>query len=63
MVTHIHKHCLCGSGLPKFAIHDARGIFLTYVCDRCRKDKLSKYRKEVMENHDYDADEDIEEAS
>ena len=31
------KKCLCGSGLEKDAEYDARGIFLTYACDKCRE--------------------------
>jgi hypothetical protein len=27
--------CSCGSGKPKSAQYDARGIFLTYTCENC----------------------------
>lgn len=44
----------------KWAEHDARGIFLTYVCPECVNEKLSKYRPEVLTNPSYTADEPIE---
>lgn len=37
--------------------HDARGIYLTRVCDRCREAKLSTYRPEVLTNPRYQVDE------
>ena len=54
------KPCNCGSGLPREAKYDARGIFLTYVCPKCEKDKLAKYRPDVLNNPSYEADEPIE---
>jgi len=41
-------------------VYDARGIYLTKVCDKCEKEKLSKYRKEVLDNPSYEADEPID---
>ncbi len=41
--------------------HDARGIPLCKVCDRCEEAKLSMYRSEVLSNPSYQADEQIEE--
>ena len=43
-----------------WAEHDARGIYLTKVCDKCRKHKLAKYRPAVLTNPGYHADEPIE---
>ena len=40
--------------------YDARGIPLTRVCDKCRKEKLSHYRRDVLTDGNYEADEDIE---
>lgn len=40
--------------------YDARGIELAKVCTRCRKAKLSIFRKEILSNPNYEADEDIE---
>ena len=53
--------CMCGSGLYKEPLHDARGIFCTYVCDKCIDEKKSKYRTDIFEDSNYWADEDIEE--
>lgn len=52
--------CPCGSGLTANAEYDARGSFLTYACDRCRKEKLSRYRTDVLTDANYWSDEDIE---
>jgi hypothetical protein len=45
--------CFCGSMLPKNAEYDARGIFITYACTKCRKYKLSGYRANVLADSDY----------
>lgn len=45
-------------GYPEY---DARGIYLTTVCDKCRDVKLSPYRREVLEDPEYECDEPIEE--
>jgi hypothetical protein len=55
------KTCACGSGEPAEAELDARGIFLCYLCDDCRKEKLSHYRRDVLTDPDYWHDEPIEE--
>ncbi len=39
--------------------YDARGIYLTFVCDKCRQAKLAKYRPEVLTNPAYECDEPI----
>ncbi len=52
--------CNCGSGLPKESQYDARGIFLTYTCDKCEQKKLSGYRPDVLTDRNYWADEPIE---
>jgi hypothetical protein len=54
------KPCHCGSGLERHARFDARGIFLTYVCEQCEKEKLSHYRPEVLTNPNYSHDEPID---
>jgi hypothetical protein len=46
--------CQCGSEKERWPEYDARGIFLTYVCDDCRKEKLSHYRPEVLTDSNYD---------
>lgn len=55
------KTCPCGSGLDRHAEYDARGIFLCYVCDKCRRDKLSRYRPDVLNDPSYWHDEPIDE--
>ena len=40
--------------------HDARGIPLCRVCDKCREEKLSRFRPDVLTNSNYQADEPIE---
>ncbi len=52
--------CPCGSGREADAEFDARGIFLTYACTKCRKEKLSRYRSDVLTDSRYECDEPIE---
>lgn len=53
------KLCSCGSGQSRYDLTDARGIFCCYVCDICKPSKASRYRIEVLEDPDYDCDEEI----
>lgn len=53
--------CPCGSNKESWWEHDARGIPLARVCEDCKEKKLSKYRKDVLDNPNYEADEPIEE--
>jgi len=55
------KECNCGSGEPREEVCDARGIFVTFVCDKCREEKLSGFRPEIFDNPNYECDEAIEE--
>ena len=48
------KLCRCGSGHFQFPVRDARGIFIDYVCQRCKDDKLSAFNPEIMINPNYD---------
>jgi len=52
--------CHCGSGQPSWWENDARGIPLARVCEKCKEEKLSKYRPEVLTDSNYEADEPIE---
>jgi hypothetical protein len=54
------KLCFCGSMKPKHPLIDARGIFCTYVCDNCEKDKRKGYRVDVLNNRNYWHDEPID---
>ena len=51
--------CGCGSREIPEIEHDARGIPLGYMCSKCRRNKLSKYRPEVLNDSNYEAFEDI----
>ena len=55
------KECACGSGCERWAEYDARNIFLTYVCEDCREDKLKRYRSDVLTDPNYWHDEPIDE--
>ena len=49
------------SSEPSWWAHDARGIPLCRVCDRCEAEKLSRFRPEVLSGYDQnDVDEPIE---
>jgi len=52
------KTCNCGSGLPREERVDGYGIFLTFVCEKCEKRKMAKFRPDIMER--YPTDERIE---
>lgn len=54
------RRCWCGSGLPSRWAHDARGIELGRVCDRCETQTLSRFRPEVLYDGAYEADEQID---
>lgn len=54
------KDCPCGSGEPRHAVHDARGIFVAFVCSQCEEEKLKGYRSEIFTDSNYEADEQIE---
>jgi hypothetical protein len=54
------QNCPCGSGLERYAEKDARGIFLCYVCDICRYEKLKQYRPDVLTDPNYWTEEPID---
>lgn len=53
--------CPCGSGNESWWENDARGIPLARVCTKCKRAKLSGYRRDVLTNPNYTCDEAIEE--
>lgn len=55
------KECPCGSGEYPEEVCDARGIFVAYVCDKCRKERLSGYRPDIFTDSNYWHDEPIDE--
>jgi hypothetical protein len=54
------SQCSCGSGFEAPQRLDARGIFLTYACEKCWPEKRKQYRPEALEDPNYWADEPIE---
>jgi len=56
-----YRPCPCGSGKPSSWQYDARGIELCRSCDDCHTYKMHKYRHEVLYDHDYWANEPVEE--
>lgn len=54
------EHCSCGSGQRGYEVKDARGIFLTFACSKCREEKLSHYRPDVLDDPNYWHDEPID---
>jgi len=55
------RKCLCGSGLAPYPVYDARDIYVTSVCLKCEKDRLSMYRPEIFSDPDYWTQEPIDE--
>ena len=53
------KKCNCGSDHDRYPVKDGYGIFLTYACSRCEKEKLSEFRPDIMKK--YECDEPIDE--
>lgn len=44
--------------------HDAQGVFLCFVCDHCKAEKLAAFRPEVLKGYDQSVvDEPIEEVT
>ena len=54
------RECPCGSGRNSWWENDARGIPLARVCQKCRAEKLAKFRPEVLIDSQYECDEPIE---
>jgi hypothetical protein len=52
--------CPCGSGRQSVWQHDARGIPLCRTCAVCHQSKMARYRRDVLTNPNYEADEPIE---
>lgn len=42
------RPCSCGSGKPSTEVYDAQRIYLCRVCPSCRKERLSRYRPEIL---------------
>lgn len=48
------QQCHCGSGEFPEAVHDGHGIFMCYVCDKCRRTMLSGWRQDIFERCETD---------
>lgn len=55
-----NKKCGCGSGEDSYWEYDAKGIPLARVCSKCKEKQLKVYRKEVLEDSNYECDEPID---
>jgi hypothetical protein len=53
--------CSCNSGKYRYAINDARGIFVNYGCDKCYHEKIKGYRSDIFTDPNYPTTEPIEE--
>jgi hypothetical protein len=54
------RPCHCGSSRESWELYDARGIYCCRVCTACEERQRSRYRKDVLDNPNYDCDEPIE---
>lgn len=59
MTTEVQEPHICDRG-ARWPLHDARGIFCCYCCDTCEDEKRSRYRLDVLQDPNYEADEAIE---
>jgi len=60
MIVFGDRACSCGSGLPRYDLTDARGIFCCYVCDACERDRMKSYLPEIFTDPSYDVGDAIE---
>ena len=51
----------CDNGKNRYALYDARGIFVSYICEDCEDQVRKRYRMEIFTNSDYACDEPIDE--
>ena len=42
------KPCNCGSGLMRYDLTDAAGIFCCYVCEECEDQKKKKFNPDIF---------------
>lgn len=57
----VDRPCPCGSGKPRTAQYDARGIFMCYTCEDCHQKRVAGFTRDVRTNPNYRVDEQIEE--
>ncbi len=51
------RECICGSKLEAYWLYDGHGFALCKVCDKCKSQKVKKYRPDIFTQ--YEADEPI----
>jgi hypothetical protein len=51
--------CICGSGKFSEKLFDARGIYVSRVCEDCEETVKARYRPGIFEDSGYDCDEQI----
>lgn len=56
----VFRLCRCGSLRHSFNLYDARNIFVNRVCSDCESEVRSRYRPEIFEDMNYEANEPIE---
>ncbi len=57
----VNRPCNCGSGLESHWVNDGQGIPLARVCNKCKQEKLKKFRPEILKPYSQDdVDEPIE---
>jgi hypothetical protein len=54
----LSPYCACGSGECREAKYDGYGIFLTYTCPKCYREKMRGFRSDIDDR--YECDEAIE---
>ena len=42
------KKCNCGSGLERYELVDADGIFCKFVCEKCEEAEMKKYNPKIF---------------
>jgi len=53
--------CSCGSQEFSYPLYDARGIFVTNVCEKCEDEVKRGFRPEIFTDCGYECDEPIDE--
>lgn len=48
--AHEEPLCRCGSGLYRFQLRDAAGIFCAFVCDECEKATRTRFNPAIFES-------------
>ena len=54
------RMCNCGSNNVSYELCDARGIYITRVCETCEDSVRAHYRDEIFTDAGYECDEPIE---